>query len=315
MDLNEETRNGFTISSKMKEIWSMELQMTKLVLDVCKKYDLRIWVEGGTLLGTVRHHGFIPWDDDIDLIMPRDDYEKLLTVADKEFKSPYFFQCAYTDTEYYRGHAQLRLDNTAAILSKDSFNTFHQGIFIDIFCFDSVPDIIDEKWNKKLRRADEIQHILGYCSYRLSVFSNPKNIFYRLLYLYYKISNKTIELFKEYENLFKGSEYKDSKYVGYPTFLRTNSERTTRKKEWFSETIYLPFEDIVVPVPIGYAEILRKQYGENYMTPIRIPPLHGGEILFDTKKSYKEYLPDLRKKKKEEFKQNRIEKIKKLLKF
>ena len=61
MNLNEETRNGYTISSKMKEIWSMELQMTKLVLDVCKKYNLRIWVEGGTLLGTVRHQGFIPF--------------------------------------------------------------------------------------------------------------------------------------------------------------------------------------------------------------------------------------------------------------
>ena len=315
MNLNEETRDGYTISSEMKEVWSLELQMTRHVLDVCRRNNLRIWAEGGTLLGTVRHHGYIPWDDDIDLIMPRKDYDKLVSLASKEFQHPYFLQCAHTDTEYYRGHAQVRLDNTAAILETDYFYKFNQGIFIDIFCYDSVPAIADNDWRKRLKRADEIEHLLGFCSYHFSLFSNPRKAWYRMLYLYYKHTHQTLALFDEYENLFRNSHHDDSPYVWYPTFFRKNPEKTTRKKEWYSETIYMPFEDIEMPVPIGYADILRLQYGDNFMTPIKTPPMHGGNILFDTRKSYKEYLPMLRKKKNEEFKRNRISKIKHFLKF
>lgn len=315
MNLNEETRNGYTISAKMKEIWSLQLQMTEYILDVCKRYNLHIWADGGTLLGAVRHNGYIPWDDDIDLLMPREDYDILISLANKEFKSPYFLQCAYTDTEYYRGHAQLRLENTTAILTKDYFYNFNQGIFIDIFCYDSIPNLKDDNWYKKLKRADEIEHILGFCSFKISLFSHPKNIFSRLRYLFYKYTNKTMTLFREYENLFREYHWEESDYFGCPAFDRLNANKTTKEKKWYRQTIYFPFENIELPVPIDYAKVLSKQYGDNYMTPIRIPTLHGGEILFDTKKSYKEYLPLLRKKKNEEFKKNRIAKIKKLLKL
>lgn len=315
MNLNEETRIGYTISAKTKEIWSLQLQMTKLILDVCQKHKLRIWADGGTLLGAVRHHGYIPWDNDIDLLMPREDYDRLISLADKEFKHPYFLQCAYTDKEYYRGHAQLRLDNTSAILSYDYFKKFHQGIFIDIFCYDSIPNVLDEKWNEKLKRADEIEHILGFCNYQLSLFSNPKNALCRLRYLYYKYTNKSITLFREYEDLFRQCRWEDSDYFGCPAFDRKNAAKTTKEKYWYRQTIYLPFEDIEVPVPIDYDKVLRKQYGDNYMTPIHIVSMHGDDILFDTHKSYMEYLPELRKLRKHEFKKHKIDLFKNLLKI
>ena len=77
----------------------------------------------------------------------------------------------------------------------------------------------------------------------------------------------------------------------------------------------MPFEDLELPIPIGYANILKLEYGDNYMTPIKMVTAHEGDIIFDTKKSYKDYLPSLRKKKKEEFKKKRIDKIKNILKF
>ena len=101
MTLCDEIREGYKISSQMKKVWSIQLSLLKKVLEVCEKYDLKIWAEGGTLLGTIRHKGYIPWDDDIDLVMFRDDYDKLNEIASKEFKYPYFLQSSKTEKKFH----------------------------------------------------------------------------------------------------------------------------------------------------------------------------------------------------------------------
>ena len=93
--LDEEIRDDYVVSSQMKQVWAVELDLLNKILEVCKKYNIKIIASGGTLLGAVRHKGFIPWDDDIDLMMMRDQYDKLCDVAEKEFKYPYFFQTEY----------------------------------------------------------------------------------------------------------------------------------------------------------------------------------------------------------------------------
>ena len=131
--LREEIRQGYLVTSKMKRVWQIEIELAEYIISLCQRYGLQIWAEGGTLLGAIRHRGFIPWDDDIDLAMKRDDYEKLLDIASKEVKSPYFFQSVATDLDYIRGHAQLRKLNTSAVLPNNIKARFNQGIFIDIF--------------------------------------------------------------------------------------------------------------------------------------------------------------------------------------
>ena len=93
--LNEEVRCGYTVTKQMKEVWAVELDMLEKLLSVCKKHDIKIFASGGTMLGAVRHQGFIPWDDDIDMMMFRDDYEKLCKVAQEEFEYPYFSNRIY----------------------------------------------------------------------------------------------------------------------------------------------------------------------------------------------------------------------------
>jgi lipopolysaccharide cholinephosphotransferase len=115
---SEEVRLGYTVSAKMKKIWAVEIDLLQCLIDVCEGHHLKYWADGGTLPGAVRHQGFVPWDDDIDIIMPRKDYDKLvgLAVSGQEFQAPYLLQTAYTDTGYARDHAQLRDVRTTGVL-------------------------------------------------------------------------------------------------------------------------------------------------------------------------------------------------------
>ena len=140
--LDAEIRDGYQVTAKMKKIWAVELDLLCEFQRVADKYGIKYIANGGTMLGAVRHKGFIPWDDDIDLMMMRDEYDRLCEIAPKEFRHPYFFQTEYSDPGSLRCHAQLRNSETTAILDDEKNGHFHfnQGIFIDIFPLDAVPD-------------------------------------------------------------------------------------------------------------------------------------------------------------------------------
>ncbi|MBR1621497.1 MAG: LicD family protein, partial [Prevotella sp.] len=89
--LKEEVRCDYKITREMKELWAIELDLYMELKRVCNKFNLKFAADSGTLLGAIRHNGFIPWDDDMDFSMPREDYEKLCEIAPKEFAPPYYF--------------------------------------------------------------------------------------------------------------------------------------------------------------------------------------------------------------------------------
>ena len=138
--LDEENRNDFLVTTKRKKIWNVQLKMVEKIQNICKEHGIRYFIIWGTLLGALRHGGFIPWDDDFDIGMLRPDYEKFCKIAEKEIMSPLFFQTALTDREFFMGYARVRDSRTTGLILENFSDHYNNGIYIDIYPFDVLPD-------------------------------------------------------------------------------------------------------------------------------------------------------------------------------
>ena len=121
----------------MNEIQKVELNLLKEFVKVCEKNNLRYFMVGGSALGCVRHKGFIPWDDDIDVAMPREDYEKFMKMQD-ELPSYCFIQNYKTDPHYIYNYGKLRDSRTTFIESYYKYHRINHGVWIDIFPLDGI---------------------------------------------------------------------------------------------------------------------------------------------------------------------------------
>lgn len=292
MNLDKEVRNGYVISSEMKKVWNIQMEMVVKLIEVCNKYNLKVWADGGTLLGVVRHHGYIPWDDDIDMVMFRDDYDKLLEIAPKEFQDPFFFQDAYTDKLYPRGHSQLRYNGTTAILPGEINRKFNQSIFIDIFVYDALPKN-KEIFTRNAIKAEVLRNLMMFrVSTSKQLGSGLKGIIKKISADIFFCLIPFRKVYSKFERLYSCKDVELSDDYSCPCFILSQVFKIVRKKEWYSDTIYMPFEDIQMPVPVGYDNILTNQYGD-YMTPVQAPSMHGG-VIFDSERPYTEVLKDIK---------------------
>ena len=284
---SEEDRLGFHIDRQRKELWAIELDMLYELDRICKKLGISYFLEAGTLLGAARDGHFIPWDDDIDVSMLREDYDRFLRDAPKEFSYPYFLQTGYTDEGYYRGHSQLRRSDTCAILPWELGTvSFNQGIFLDIFVLDELfPERIEGQFQKKadlLRKKSVWNHhdyhpnplrrAVRWCRYLLYHIRYPRSaVFYRRLEAVFRSPKK--------------SEYVDSLF-----WFDRPEETHLFPRVWLEETVDLPFEDGIFPAPVGYRDYLAMYYGKDWEMPRKAPSTHaaGGKLIIDTDRPYTE---------------------------
>lgn len=291
MNLEDEIRDGYLISSQMKKIWQVQMDLATQLIDVCKKHNLRIWATAGTLLGVIRHHGYIPWDDDMDFVMLREDYDKLLSFAG-EFRHPYFLQSAMNEPGYSRGHAQLRNSNTSAILPADVWQSFNQGIFIDIFVFDDMTDDT-ESWPDKIENIQARLSKMRYRTYR-SFGTKDLGSIWRLLKSVFRFNRRTLkQYYVDTEDIVRNWEKGDKAFLTNVMFAPRPYRRLCR--DWYAKTIWLPFEDMQMPVPYEYDKELKAYYGDDYMTPKMSSSMHG-TVVFDVNIPYKQKLKELRRK-------------------
>lgn len=269
----EEERLGYVTPTSMKQVWAVELDLLCEFDRVCKKLGLQYFLDGGTLLGAVRDGRFIPWDDDIDVIMLRDEYDWLTALAPPEFQEPYFFQNAYTDADYRRGLSQLRRSDTTFVLKREVEKRlpFNQGICIDIFVLDGLAP--EEELERHFAEKQAMRKRIG------DIARQPDHD-----------PAAVRELFRQYDGICK--RYSGAEYLDVVMWKPNTQSLIRPKREWFSASVGMEFEGFLFPAPIRYREYLTAHYGPEYLTPQMLPANHGG-VIWDTDVPYTETLKRL----------------------
>ena len=279
----EEVRWDFKVDKKRKKVWAVALNLLEQLDIVCKKHNIPYYIYYGTLLGAVRHKGFIPWDDDIDVVMFREDYERFQKIAPTEFKEPYFFQSTYTDRMLWF-FSKIRDSRTTAIeFSKKNLN---QGMFIDIFPLDDVPDGIHEELDAVLEAQREIKRTIFNPKQLLLDYEQGKRFTLDIDILLDLIKMDRSKRLSEFEAL-SLSYAGESERVNYILDELSGRGCKSVKREWFKDVVYLPFEHIQLPVPAEYDKILTQCYGD-YLIPVKGGTAHEN-IILDPDMPYDEF--------------------------
>lgn len=244
----------------LRKLQLAELEMLIELDRICRKYNINYIIDAGTLLGAVRHGGFIPWDDDIDVRMLRKDYEKFCRVCKKKLDDRYFLQNHKTDDGYRWGYARILKKGTVYIRKDHEELKSKNGVFIDIFPSDDIPE-------KGIG-----YHFCNAFSWlcRKMLYSELGKI--HASKLSSRIGFAFLDIFPKkwahngYD--FMRIMFKDDKSKKVRCFGWGSSEETIGyQREWFQNTRDIRFEGIVVKAPVKTHEFLVHSYGDDYMTP------------------------------------------------
>lgn len=256
----------------LEKVQLMEKQILGKFIEICQKYDLKYFAAFGTLLGVVRHKGFIPWDDDIDVAMPRKDYERFLQVAPSECGRDYFVQTPENDPQYHLFFGKMRMENTVFIESSLQDSGSRTGFYIDIFPYDAIPDS-DDEMRAQLRKAERLAAFLSINRSKEPQMGKHGALKTGLLKVIWKSLNYGMricgvsgtQIWKQCQKNF--TRYEDMN-VKRRTCFCMNAEKWIVYEEEIENLLDMPFENLMVKVPTGYDRILKRNYG-NYM---ELPP-------------------------------------------
>lgn len=292
-----QTVEEYEITDKMKRTWQVELTILDEIDRICKENLLTYYLVHGSLLGAVRHKGFIPWDDDLDIAMLRPDYDKFLEIAKKELKKPLSVEGYWNNEElFWGGHARIRNADTTAIEVRDFEHHGNQGIWVDILPLDTY--IEDEKLlAKKAKRIKKKIALLQAKIYGkdLKEYAGHNAFGWKLCKLKAKLTSLT-KLASDYDAEIRRygevipSENRKQFLETHDLGILCNGGHRRLHGVDFAGVAKLEFASRVVPAPIGYEEYLTATMGKNYM---KFPPKeerkpkHRG--IMDPSKPYGEY--------------------------
>ncbi len=247
---NEQLRERFNPEGSLLRRQQHRMMDLLLAFDaICKKHGIRYWLIGGTLLGAARHQGFIPWDDDMDVQMLREDYEKMVKILPRELDDTMALQCRQTDENYFFQYAKLR-DRRSVLDENNGYDRIfkERGIYIDIFPIDRHP-----KWTQRLSILS-----FGHVYKILKRKDIPDSVIIGKVKSWVALHEKF--LFPVLRTVGKclGGSYLDA--LGVPFVVE-------RHKESIFPLTTLDFENHPMPVPGNYDKVLRDQYGDYMLLP------------------------------------------------
>ena len=245
------------------------LETLSFTISLLETNKLKWFAAYGTAIGAVRHKGIIPWDDDIDICMPRDDYNKLLALS-AELKDTKYRIISLGDDNYWLPFAKI-YDSSTTILERKEYPCVF-GVYIDIFPYDSINETTVLNYNAaysdiaaSYRRYSSCQKTINFNKYLSLIRKGHLGTLKSLIgfdMMGFSSKERVLNEIREKEKI-----YSDENGSYYGSF--TEPYRKYFKKEWFSSSIWVPFENQNVRLPVGYDQYLSKIYGD-YMA---LPPV------------------------------------------
>ena len=271
----------------LRELQLTEAETLSQIKRICEKYGLTYYLVYGTLLGAVRHQGFIPWYDDIDIALPYTDYVRFLEVAQKELGEGYFLQTSDTEVNYYRSYARVRKNGTTLMDKYQQGWDVHHGVFVDVFPLVEMNPGIEWKIKRNIVRVSNYIIMDNYFLCKEDEFVD-------------KMGKIGVGLVKAFHKLPRSSRLKFKKWLLKCVYTAKNKKgkaivwmgvTEVIPKETYEQTDILLFEGEAYPVASGYKAQLTQIYGD-YM---QLPPVekrrgHGVETIIDLERDYTFYL-------------------------
>ncbi|MCM1213577.1 MAG: LicD family protein [Lachnospiraceae bacterium] len=263
-----ETREGFYVEPMMKCAWAAQLEVLAVIEQICDKYGLRYFADWGTLLGAVRHRGFIPWDDDMDICMFREDYDKFFAVAGKELPDGYQVLSLDATVEWRRLFSRI-VNADSISYDEKRLRAFHgcpYSVGIDIFPLDELPEDSQEE-NQFMDYFTNLYfpaHIYNMVPSEVDdIIPDMEELYHIKIDRSKNVQNQLLKLAERLSKAYLGS---GSSLISHLCFHA--SQKLYFRKEWYEDCVYLPFEQFELPAPVNYDAVLTTLYGD-YMTPVR----------------------------------------------
>lgn len=244
------------------ECRNIQVELLKKIAEICDNNNLKYYLCGGTLLGAIRHKGFIPWDDDIDISLQREDYDKLIEILKKQKDYKWISVLDSEVPGYYYTFAKV-VDNRTIAKMED--NITEHGLWVDIFPYDNLPQD-EKKCNKFLKKCYIYRSFIMAMTTDFTAKKIKKRFVKRLLNIFANIYGKQ-KLLKKYQKYSRKYNNIETDYFG--TTFTPYATRERFNKKWFSEIIKVEFENYKFNSPIDYDSALKQLYG-NYM---ELPPI------------------------------------------